>query len=97
MADNEMICVECDGVPVRIDPGVVEANDLLEARGALPAALGDMPQAPTRLPKAMRILLGDEQYEAVKASLREGGRTSATRMAAFFREVVEKAGEKAKN
>ena len=90
MADNEMICVECDGVPVRIDPGVVDDIDLLEA-------LGDMAEDPTRFPKAMRILLGDEQYEAVKASLREGGRTSATRMAAFFREVVEKVGEKAKN
>lgn len=90
MADNEMICVECDGVPVRIDPGVVDDIDLLEA-------LGDMTEDPTRFPKAMRILLGDEQYEAVKASLREDGRTSATGMAAFFREVVEKAGEKAKN
>lgn len=90
MADNETICVECDGVPVRIDPGVVDDIDLLEA-------LGDMTKDPTRFPKAMRILLGDEQYEAVKALLREGGRTSATRMAAFFREVVEKAGEKAKN
>ena len=65
----------------------------------IPAMLGDMQGGNVLvLPRLMRAVFGEEQYGAIKRSLRgDSGHTSAADMARFLSKAMRQAGEQAKN
>lgn len=91
-SEKNIIEVESLGVPVSIDRDVLADDiDTLELLGAVDD--GEV----LKTPRLMRHILGDEQYEAVKAALAEDGRTSVSRMAEFIAGVFAAVGDTAKN
>lgn len=92
MAEEKTICVEVDGVPATIERDAMGDIEVMEM-------LGDMQDGNVLvLPRLMRSVFGDEQYRAIKRSLRgEGGRTSSADMMRFMSEAIRQAGEQAKN
>lgn len=91
-SEKKVIEVESLGVAVSIDRDVLSDDiDTLELLGAVDD--GEV----LKTPRLMRHILGDEQYESVKAALAEDGRTSVSRMAEFIAGVFAAVGDSAKN
>ena len=83
-------CVEVDGIPVSVDPERLQTIEFLEL-------IGEMDDSVAAAPKAMRYVLGDEQYANLKRSLRRDGMTRAVDVVTFFTKVIDALGEQAKN
>lgn len=92
MAEDKVICVEVDGIPATIDREAAGDIEVMEM-------LGDMQGGNVLvLPRLMRAVFGEEQYGAIKRSLRgDSGHTSAADMARFLSKAMRQAGEQAKN
>lgn len=91
MAEVKTLTATVRGIPVSVEREALNDIEVMELLGELQDG------NPLVLPKLMRAVYGAEQYANIKASLREGGRTSSEAVAAFFRESFVALGEEAKN
>lgn len=89
--EDKTIVAEIDGIPVCVDRSALTDIDVLELLGEIQA------DNILVLPRLMKKVFGDEQYEAIKESLAVDGRTSAMDVASFFRKAFKALGESAKN
>lgn len=87
-AAGEPRTVEVDGIKVTIDPASLDDWDLMEA-------IYDLQEYPDRnalkVVPFLRLLLGETQYESVKAHLRDPGtgRLTGERMGDFLAALFE--------
>lgn len=88
-ATDKPISVEYNGVTYTIDEGSRDDAELLEALGAY----GDGDQ--TMLPRIVRSVIGDQQYETFKAANRnpETGRVSSHSLFELFKVLNDAVGE----
>lgn len=90
-AEDKTVVAEVEGVPVRIDRAVLTDIDVLDLLGEVQA------DNILVLPRLMRTVFGEEQYEAIKKSLAVEGHTSVVDMSRFFNKAFRTLGEQAKN
>ena len=90
--DGHSIAVDTHGLTVEFDErSLTDDIETLELMAEVDA--GNV----LKTPALMRRVLGDEQYEAVKAALAEGGRTSVTAMAEVLGDIYVALGQTANN
>lgn len=90
-AEDKTVVAEVEGIPVCIDRAVLTDIDVLDLLGEIQA------DNILVLPRLMRTVFGDEQYEVIKKSLADDGYTSVVDMSRFFNKAFKALGEQAKN
>lgn len=91
VTEDKTVVAEVEGIPVCVDRAVLTDIDVLDLLGEVQA------DNILVLPRLMRTVFGDEQYEAIKKTLAVEGRTSVVDMSRFFHKAFKALGEQAKN
>lgn len=91
VTEDKTVVAEVEGIPVCINRAVLTDIDVLDLLGEIQADNIFV------LPRLMRTVFGDEQYEAIKKSLAVEGHTSVVDVSRFFNKAFKALGEQAKN